>query len=902
MKKNEFRTKEEIGAYDGPTYPLVLKDKAAEMGISPNALRQLIRTRKGLEGVGGKRIEGKLRFQSNKPEATKNYGGKPKSPDTVEAKDVIETLDYLNLAGFFGGFPVFNRYTQRLGWHQNGKTDSKLLMACFKPFINKVLEESPSGPYNAISEKSAQNYQELLETRVREKDIKMLTYDPRLEYFDNLCKKYPEQTTDFTILDNYTFGWDFKNDDLGVGRYIVHKFLFEPILRVLGFATPSMHEMVILVSAGGAFGKTQILSKLFPRKYTNVLDNENDFYGVYEYIPAHLGKMVVVLDELAALGSVATVNMAGKAKAKITADELEGRIVGTSDEIKAERTHVYFGTSNRIQCIPAQLAGDRRFLPLELAELTPDKQGENHPVLQFQAVHEKLLVAAYSKLKKYRERMLKAKTDAQKVEIRKQVNDLIPTFYDPANSGDFKAKQERFCMSTGATLKNYSFIESMVEAMDKSNVVDPENRPWYKSVLVEDLMGLKNRHSSEAQKFNEALRTAGWLTKRIRINKNNRVYVVFPPNYSAPVGREPDYVSTLDDKTAPCEEKPSSTTFDMQDSVDPVETYRFKNDGSLDPFVPNGPEAKNWLAKALYMCGIPGPEGSGTYGPFQEIIWSACSVCHDSGYDTEELMGVIHDFIVKYYRYRTEEFLKLWKKYDPAKGKYSPGTLLDYANGKIEYDKTEIDPDGNTLTVPAPVKRPRRPSKPVEAKTPVAINTSCLAALTPATQGDLANFFPPIEGLKAGIPKHIGENLYWHANYCDQNFNPDSDFGASCDKHFVAAHYLIYEIDNATLEKQIKIIKQVSEHLNVSFVVYSGNKSLHVYLKLDKPLHDMVEWEMYQGLLANWVGGDEKLINPGRLVRRPAPKQPCFKWGDGVNSIEQIDTVLERVDLNLGVS
>ena len=111
-------------------------------------------------------------------------------------------------------------------------------------------------------------------------------------------------------------------------------------------------------------------------------------------------------------------------------------------------------------------------------------------------------------------------------------------------------------------------------------------------------------------------------------------------------------------------------------------------------------------------------------------------------------------------------------------------------------------------------------------------------------------------------------------NLVKPGYHTNYDIGAIPDDQIVAAQYLFLDYDNGTIPEQWDNLMWLREYLPIRLIVFSGNKSLHAYIPLNKNIIDMKYWSKLQEGLNQWLGSDNSIKNPGRLMQSPFEPNP----------------------------
>ena len=128
--------------------------------------------------------------------------------------------------------------------------------------------------------------------------------------------------------------------------------------------------------------------------------------------------------------------------------------------------------------------------------------------------------------------------------------------------------------------------------------------------------------------------------------------------------------------------------------------------------------------------------------------------------------------------------------------------------------------------------------------------------------------------------------------------------GAIPDKLIKAAQFLFLEYDQYTKGEQWTQIKKIEKILPIHHVMFTGSKSFHIFIKLDKIMKDMKLWRQLQEGLILMCGSDPSIKNPGRLMASPLHKKvgandypESWKLSDDCVSIEDVKFLLEYVEI-----
>jgi hypothetical protein len=102
--------------------------------------------------------------------------------------------------------------------------------------------------------------------------------------------------------------------------------------------------------------------------------------------------------------------------------------------------------------------------------------------------------------------------------------------------------------------------------------------------------------------------------------------------------------------------------------------------------------------------------------------------------------------------------------------------------------------------------------------------------------------------------------------------NPLKPRHARADFAVTKLRNLVFECDKLPLDRQLYILKSCG--IEWSVITFSGNKSYHAILSLDKPLRNSDEYRLLHKLIANKLDSlgyqtDRACCNPSRLTRLP---------------------------------
>lgn len=126
--------------------------------------------------------------------------------------------------------------------------------------------------------------------------------------------------------------------------------------------------------------------------------------------------------------------------------------------------------------------------------------------------------------------------------------------------------------------------------------------------------------------------------------------------------------------------------------------------------------------------------------------------------------------------------------------------------------------------------------------------------------------------IKGGVSRLVDKRSLISPGFVKEKYFNDlnNKYGAFS-KDFIEAHkFLYYEIDDLSLKNQCKVIKDLqSRGIKISFFIWSGNKSLHVYMELDKPTTNLVLWKDLQLGLINLLNSDINCAKPSQLMAHP---------------------------------
>jgi hypothetical protein len=101
-------------------------------------------------------------------------------------------------------------------------------------------------------------------------------------------------------------------------------------------------------------------------------------------------------------------------------------------------------------------------------------------------------------------------------------------------------------------------------------------------------------------------------------------------------------------------------------------------------------------------------------------------------------------------------------------------------------------------------------------------------------------------------------------------FYPNKPKSGIANSNVKKCHCIFYEIDNVDLDKQEALLKNLTQRtqLKPTAVVFSGGKSLHVYLKSSQTI-DPQDWIRLNRKLCIVQNGDPQICNPARAMRLP---------------------------------
>ena len=191
----------------------------------------------------------------------------------------------------------------------------------------------------------------------------------------------------------------------------------------------------------------------------------------------------------------------------------------------------------------------------------------------------------------------------------------------------------------------------------------------------------------------------------------------------------------------------------------------------------------------------------------------------------------------------------------------------------IENIDNEEDSDDGLRPEPKPNLPPTPPNRPI-----------------PGTELDLPESNAQEEDVREVLRSQYdnsllgGENRIVEVNSKDKvcitpnlvkpGYKTNYDIGAIPDDQIVAAQYLFLDYDNGTIPEQWDNLMWLREYLPIRLIVFSGNKSLHAYIPLNKNITDMKYWTKLQEGLNQWLGSDQSIKNPGRLMQSPFEPNP----------------------------
>jgi phage/plasmid-associated DNA primase len=127
-----------------------------------------------------------------------------------------------------------------------------------------------------------------------------------------------------------------------------------------------------------------------------------------------------------------------------------------------------------------------------------------------------------------------------------------------------------------------------------------------------------------------------------------------------------------------------------------------------------------------------------------------------------------------------------------------------------------------------------------------------------------------------------GYNLYVTPNH-----------GGRKEKEIKYATCLFFEFDDISLEQQRTAADKFG--IPVGFKVFSGNKSYHQYIPLNKPLYDIERWKDIMYRLVRMLGSDYSVVDPCRVLRVPG----VFNYSlEGYKQTHLLDVTNDKFDID----
>jgi hypothetical protein len=109
------------------------------------------------------------------------------------------------------------------------------------------------------------------------------------------------------------------------------------------------------------------------------------------------------------------------------------------------------------------------------------------------------------------------------------------------------------------------------------------------------------------------------------------------------------------------------------------------------------------------------------------------------------------------------------------------------------------------------------------------------------------------------------------------------------DKNVTAFRSFLVELDEGSLPEQAKYVKNMQ--MPYSICIFSGNKSLHYGIVLDKPLLNAETWRSFNKWILNIMKkADQQTLNPSRNIRFPGNKRK-----DDKQLMQSLVEIKERV-------
>lgn len=670
-----------------------------------------------------------------------------------------------------------------------------------------------------------------------------------------LRDNYARYSTTSSYLEDGYCPWDVVNDVLGVAPFLLRRIWCEPIFRLMGKEAKWMATNISIYGPQGC-GKSSLGSAVWPKEYCGSIANSfhaSNTFDIYTHLE---GKAVVELAE-------ATVfqGMGEEAKEFLSRTQIKTRKPRTAQELSYKRINSFFITTNTKRHIPDCVEG-RRIVVLELA---PDAQ-TMFDWLDKNALP--LLAEAY--------KLVKRSIDDG------TVDSFIPDFLGEAGtkqSNLFYETQMQYRqtikISEGATHLQF-VIKDLLESVADGKYVA---KPWSTKAFNKLLKGAGINVTT--RQIPQALSALGWGHADKVQCQGKRYATYFPPN---------------------CEEKKSVKFIVLPEHLTNDANNNSNNKLNVKVDISGGEVMFeqidwSWIKKHLDIAGIPGPAGSGTYPRFKTLVWGACAACHESDEGTVALKQKLIDYIKSNWGSceRIGDFLKLVLKYNPNftnsdNQKITSASLKRAANNTMQYD---------AVSEPASISYVKAPSKPLPPDDPShhELKLRALSSLPKATEQEILDLIPDIAGLEAPHYKKLKKKPgdYWAINYLPPHTFVNST-GADKDTLYAASHFVFFEIDNCSLADQVIKIRELNKKIPCCFSVYSGNKSLHTYIKLSEPCYDWGKWKAAQILLNKSLKSDSLIKHAGRLMRRPSESQPAYLWNEGKKTIsmEQLLDLLSK--------
>ena len=134
--------------------------------------------------------------------------------------------------------------------------------------------------------------------------------------------------------------------------------------------------------------------------------------------------------------------------------------------------------------------------------------------------------------------------------------------------------------------------------------------------------------------------------------------------------------------------------------------------------------------------------------------------------------------------------------------------------------------------------------------------------------------------------------------------NELKDLSNRKDSNVLTHTRFLFEFDDRTIEEQTKVILDAKKQINIRRVVFSGNKSLHTIVELDRDFGADNYKKIWQYLESKYFkGADSACANPGRLTRAPnilRQEKNClqsllYEGGVATLDYDDVERYLEKI-------